>query len=76
MMDDALSRWCSNPEQLLSHNCLTIFENQMCIQSIMFDAVHDFASKCDLAFFISICKSLCKEVLIVTRRQVIDFLDD
>ena len=76
MMDDAFSRWCTNAEQLLNSDFTCIFNDQMCIQTVMFDAVHDFASKCDPTILSSIFKALCREAVIVTRRQLSDFLDD
>ncbi|GFR74879.1 hypothetical protein ElyMa_000440800 [Elysia marginata] len=76
MLDGALSRWSADPNELLNHDFICIFDDQMCAKSVMFDAVHDFASKCDSGFLTAICKSLCQEALIVTRRQLVDFLDD
>ena len=63
-----------DPAFLLEPTVKSAFNNTMMISSQCWDAVHDFAKQCDMSFISPVIDFVVTEAIVVTERQLCDFL--
>ena len=75
MMFSNFQLMSENPSLFLDRKCLSVFENQFPITSPMWESVHAFSNLTDNSAVIeNILSNLAKDCIVVTEKQLSDFL--